>query len=167
MTAQASSSERDPFLTYLYWVDIESLDISGGFRTVEGLETTVSSIPYRLSGVGLAHTPRSRPGLVGFGPVTFSKGLIRGSDTFADWIGKLVPYLRAGQFERDPDFRVMISIYLKNHRTTFNNTIMKWDLHEAYPVKYMPVQGLDSMSSEVAIESLVVGYESLEVFKYA
>ena len=120
-----------------------------GFSEVSGLESEVKPIEYR-HGDSNVFSPIKMPGLRSVGNVTLKKGIFTKDSIFWDWFN---------QAQLNIIKRMTVVINLLDDKAAPN---MTWTLTNAWPTK---VTGTDikSDSSEVAIESLEIAYETLTV----
>lgn len=120
-----------------------------GFSEISGLESEVKPIEYR-HGDSPVFAPLKMPGLRSVGNVTLKKGTFTKDSVFWDWFNEA-------------------QLNIIKRRTVIINLLdekaapkMTWTLTNAFPTK-MSGTDLKSDSSEVAIESLEIAYETLTV----
>jgi len=120
-----------------------------GFSEISGLESEVKPIEYR-DGNSKVWSPIKMPGLRSVGNVTLKKGTFTKDSIFWDWFNKS---------QLNTIKRMTVVINLLDEKSAPK---MTWTLTNAWPTK---VTGTDlkSDSSEVAIESLEIAYETLTV----
>ena len=120
-----------------------------GFSEISGLESEVKPIEYR-HGDSKVFSPIKMPGLRSVGNVTLKKGIFAKDSIFWDWFN---------QTQLNIIKRMTVVINLLDEKAAPK---MTWTLTNAWPTK---VTGTDlkSDSSEVAIESLEIAYETLTV----
>ena len=120
-----------------------------GFSEISGLETEVKPIEYRHSDSKVWSTIKM-PGLKSVGNVTVKKGVFTKDSIFWDWLTEA---------KLNVIKRRTVIIQLLDEGAAAK---MTWTLRNAWPVK---VSGTDlkSDSNEVAIESVEIAYETLEV----
>ena len=120
-----------------------------GFSEISGLETETKAIEYR-HGDSAVFSPIKMPGLRTVGNVTLKKGVFTKDSIFWDWFN---------QAQLNIIKRMTVIINLLDEKASPK---MTWTLTNAWPTK---VTGTDlkSDSSEVAIESLEIAYETLTV----
>ncbi|HEX8580179.1 MAG TPA: phage tail protein [Allosphingosinicella sp.] len=120
-----------------------------GFSEVTGLESEVKPIEYR-HGNSKVFSPIKMPGLRSVGNVTLKKGTFTKDSIFWDWFN---------QSQLNIIKRKNVVISLLDEKATPK---MTWTLTNAWPTK---VTGTDmkSDSSEVAVESIEIAYETLTV----
>jgi phage tail-like protein len=120
-----------------------------GFSEISGLETEVKPIEYR-HGDSKIFSPIKMPGLRSVGNVTLKKGIFTKDSIFWDWFN---------QASLNIIKRMTVVINLLDDKSSPK---MTWTLTNAWPTKLTGTD-LKSDSSEVAIESLEIAYETLAV----
>ena len=120
------------------------------FQEVSGLQTETKVIEYRHGNSPLFSTIKM-PGLTSVGNVTMKKGIFAKDTKFFDW------YLETKKRESFKRRVVVVNLLDEG-----GNPKMTWTLNNAWPTK---VTGTDmkSDSSEVAVESIEIAYETLTV----
>jgi len=120
-----------------------------GFAEISGLESEVKPIEYR-HGDSPVFSPIKMPGLRSVGNVTLKKGVFTKDSIFWDWFNKA---------QLNIIKRMTVVINLLDEKASPK---MTWTLTNAFPSK---VTGTDmkSDSSEVAIESIEITYETLTI----
>jgi phage tail-like protein len=120
-----------------------------GFSEVSGLSIESDIIDYR-EGNSPVQTTIKIPGIRKFTNIVLKRGIVAGDSDFFAWVNTV----QQGQVERRD---VVISLLNENHQP-----VMTWKVRSAWPAKYEgPVLRADS--SEVAIESLELAHEGIEV----
>jgi phage tail-like protein len=140
--------QRDnPYLNFNFLVDI-GLGDSIGFSEVELPSGEVEVIQYR-EGDDKSSTARKLPGRAKYANVTLKRG-ITGSAALYEWWTSA----RDGQVQR----RNVTITLLDEQR----QPVLRWLLRNAWPVK---IEGpaLNATGNEVAIESLELSHEGLEI----
>jgi phage tail-like protein len=120
-----------------------------GFSEVSGLESEVKPIEYR-HGDSKVFSPIKMPGLRSVGNVTLKKGTFTKDSVFWDWFN---------QSQLNTIKRQTVIINLLDETAAPK---MTWTLTNAWPTK-MTGTDMKSDSSEVAIETLEIAYETLSV----
>jgi phage tail-like protein len=120
-----------------------------GFSEISGLESEVKPIEYR-HGDSKTFSPIKMPGLRSVGNVTLKKGTFTKDSVFWDWFN---------QSQLNIIKRMTVIINLLDENTAPK---MTWTLMNAWPTKLTGTD-LKSDSSEVAVESLEIAYETLTV----
>jgi phage tail-like protein len=142
----ADTLRDDPYPAYNFAVQIDGIAVKGSFLEVSGIESEVVPIDYREGG---SFAIRKLPGLHKNGNVTLKRGVI-GDLSLWNWFksgaqGKLA--------------RANVSITLLDEQ---RNPVCRWKLTNAWPCKYTgPL--LNAKSSEVAIESVELVHEGLDI----
>ena len=120
-----------------------------GFSEISGLESEVKPIEYRR-GDSKVWSPTKMPGLRSVGNVTLKKGFIAKDSIFWTWFNESQPNIIK---------RRTVIINLLDEKQAPK---MTWTLTNAWPTKMIGTD-LKSDSSEVAVESLELVYETLSV----
>jgi phage tail-like protein len=142
----------DPYAAYNFQVIVTNVSddgvaVSGSFSEVSGLEVEIPPIVYRNGSEDI--TQRKIPGLKKFTDITLKRG-ITGHVGFWNWIVEALN----GQVRRTSGSILLLD---ENRRE-----VMRWNFARAYPCKYTG-PGLNASNNEVAIETLVVCCERLEI----
>lgn len=132
------------------------------FSEITGVEATVDVIEFR-QGNSESLSPVKVPGLVKHGNVTMRFGYTHGND-FKQWVDKCISSNRAGLERSD------VTIELIDTTTNPSPTSLMvsgpgkntWILKNAWVTKYT-APDLNAMQSEIAIESVEIAYERLEI----
>ncbi|MEM9042252.1 MAG: phage tail protein [Actinomycetota bacterium] len=140
--------QRDhPYGQFNFLVEIDGIE-AAGFSRVSGLDGEVDMIEYRTG--NSVSTPMKVPGLVRYGDVTLSRGVI-GSLELWSWFEQVV---NGDESSR----RTMVIILLGEER----EPVLRWELRNARPVRH--VSGpLDALGRAVAVEELVLAHEGLRI----
>jgi phage tail-like protein len=119
------------------------------FSEVSGLESETKVIEYR-HGDSNVFSPLKMPGLRSVGNVTMRKGIFVNDSKFWKWFSEIKMNIIARR-------TVVINLLDEG-----GSPKMVWTLHNAWPTK---VTGTDlkSEGNEVAVESVEIAYETLEV----
>ena len=120
-----------------------------GFSEVSGLTQENQAIEYR-DGSFLEYSSIKMPGLRKFNNVTLKRGIIKADNEFFKWLSTV----KLNQVERRD---VVISLLNEEHAP-----VMTWKIHNAFPVK-VEGPGLKAAGNEVAIESIEIAHEGLEL----
>jgi phage tail-like protein len=136
----------DPYRNFRFVVDIDGN--RAGFTSVSGLAAEAEVIEYREGWDGLTST-RKLAGRVKYPNVTLRRGVT--TDRFLwDWWKMIL----AGTVQR----RNVGIILLDDDR----NEVLRWSLNEAW-IARIEVSDLDAEGNEVAIESIELAHEGLEL----
>ncbi len=140
--------QRDnPYLNFNFTVDIGVGD-ELGFSEVEGLAGEIEVIEYR-EGADRVNTARKLPGLAKYPNVMLKRGITGRTDLFEWWKS-----VRDGQVQR----RNVTITLLDEQR----QPVLRWLLRNAWPVK-LEGPTLNATGNEVAIETLELAHEGLEI----
>lgn len=138
----------DPLTGYSFLValgDGGEDEIAGGFQEVEGLSVSIDQVEYRL-GNEKSSGVRKFAGLRRFSNVTLKRGLLTDTRLW-DWINT-----------DPPDKRTVVITLLDEQR----NPQVRFVLRQAWPAKWFGPD-LNARTSEVAMESIELAHEGLEV----
>lgn len=120
-----------------------------GFSEVSGLTQENQAIEYR-DGSFPEYSSIKMPGLRKFTNVTLKRGIVKADNDFFKWLSTI----KLNQVERRD---VVVSLLNENHEP-----VMTWKVHNAFPVK-VEGPGLKASGNEVAIESIEIAHEGLEL----
>jgi len=120
-----------------------------GFSEVSGLTQEAQAIEYR-DGSFPEYSSIKMPGLRKYSNVTLKRGVIKKDNEFFDWLSTV----KLNQIERRD---VVIKLLDEEHAP-----VMVWKILNAFPVKVEGPQ-LKATGNEVAIESIELAHEGLEV----
>jgi phage tail-like protein len=120
-----------------------------GFSEVSGLTQENQAIEYR-DGSFPEYSSIKMPGLRKFSNVTLKRGIVKADNDFFKWLSTI----KLNQVERRD---VVISLLNESHEP-----VMTWKIHNAFPVK-VEGPGLKATGNEVAIESIEIAHEGLEL----
>jgi phage tail-like protein len=120
-----------------------------GFSEVTGLTQENQAIEYR-DGAFKEYSSIKMPGLRKFSNVTLKRGIVKADNDFFKWLSTI----KLNKVERRD---VVISLLNEEHAP-----VMTWKIHNAFPVK-VEGPGLKASGNEVAIESIELAHEGLEL----
>ena len=120
-----------------------------GFSEVSGLTQEIQVIEYR-DGSFPESSSIKMPGLRKYNNITLKRGVIKADNDFFKWLSTV----KLNTIERRD---ITISLLNENH-----DPVMVWKVLNAFPVKVEGPQ-LKAAGNEVAIESIEVAHEGLEV----
>jgi phage tail-like protein len=120
-----------------------------GFSEVTGLNQENQAIEYR-DGLSPEYSSIKMPGLRKFSNVTLKRGIINADNEFFQWLSTV----KLNKVERRD---VVVSLLNENHEP-----VMTWKIQNAFPVK-VEGPGLKASGNEVAIESIEIAHEGLEL----
>jgi phage tail-like protein len=138
---------RDPFKNFRFRVEIDGV-VSAGFRSVSGLAAETEVIEYREGGDPFTSV-RKLPGRVRYPNVTLRRGLTTSRDLWDWW-----QTVRDGALQRR-DVRITLL-------DDAGNEVLRWVLRDAWIAK-IEASDLDAQANEVAIESVELAHEGLEL----
>src|SRR5262245_10897811 len=121
-----------------------------GFTEVTGLTQECQAIEYR-DGLFKEFSTIKMPGLRKQANIVCKRGIMKSDNDFAKW---LTTTASLGKVERRD---LVISLLDDEHKP-----VMVWTAHNCFPVKVEGPQ-LKSSGNEVAIESIEIAHEGLEV----
>jgi phage tail-like protein len=137
----------DPYRAYNFKLVIQGV-VQGHFTKVEGLGLKIDRILYRSGGEN--STVRVIPGQVEYTPVTLKYGLTDSTEML-QWLFKAVD----GKVERRN-----VSIAMLNDAGSVE--VRRWNLLGAWPCDWFGAP-LDALGKDLAIESLSIAYDRLEL----
>lgn len=146
---QAESQQAWPISKFYFTVDFGGAMANTSFQEISGLDVEAQPIEYR-SGDNSVFSTIKMPGLTKFSNITFKKGIFVKDNQFFDWYAKI----KMNTIER-----VAITIKLLDEG---GNATMTWTLKNAWPTKITGTD-LKSDGNEVAVETLEVAHEGLEI----
>jgi len=142
-----TTARDDPYGRFNFLVELDGV-AKAGFSEVEGLGGEVDVVAYR-EGADRTNALRLLPGLVRYPRVVLRRGFGGDAELFEWW-----KTVRDGAAERRD-----ISIVLLDEK---REPVARWLLRRAWPAKWEgPV--LNAKTSEVAIESLELVHEGIEL----
>jgi phage tail-like protein len=140
--------QRDnPYLNFNFLVDLGTGN-ELGFSEVEAPTGEIEVIEYR-EGADRVNSARKLPGLAKYPNVTLKRGITGNTDLFEWWKS-----VRDGQLQR----RNVTITLLDEQR----QPVLRWLLRNAWPVK-LEGPTLNATGNEVAIETLELAHEGLEI----
>jgi phage tail-like protein len=140
-----ASPRNDPFSACNFLVEIDGVT-AAGFAEVTGLGVEIIPIEYRM---GNEHAVRKLPGLRKFSNIVLKRGYTLDRSLW-NW---------AKQVLDGNVVRAAISITLLDEQ---RQPALRWNLREAWPCRYEG-PALNAKSNEVAIETLEICHEGLEL----
>jgi len=140
-------NQNDPFGAFNFLVEIDGIT-AAAFTEVSGLEVDVDVIEYR-EGSDASLGVRKLPGLVKYSNIVLKRGLTADHSLW-DWIKSVID----GAVQR----KNMSILLLDDQR----QPVLRWNIRRAWPRKWTG-PALNAKTSEVAIESLEIAHEGLEL----
>ncbi len=144
----ATADRNDPYRNFRFKVEIDGIQLKGGFSEATIPDTTTDPVDYR-EGTDPTYQ-RKLSGLTKFGNITLKKGLIDSMDLY-NW-RKLVEDTGAAKARKS------ISLTLIDEE---GNPKSQWDIVNAWPTKYSP-SGFNAKNNEVLIESFEIVHEGIK-----
>ena len=142
----APPQQADPYSVLRFRLEIEGLKASA-FSECSGLSSSVEVIEYRTGGEPAS--TRKLPGLRKFANLTLRRGITKDRELWT-WYKTVLdgaPKRRNG------------SVVLLDED---GNDVLRWNFQRGWPCKYEG-PALNALSSEVAIETLEIAHEGLEL----
>jgi phage tail-like protein len=137
---------NDPYGQFNFLVEIDGV-IEGGFSECSGLTTDTNMIEYR-EGSEIT-TTRKLPGLMKYNNIVLKRGWTKDRKLW-EWRKKVID----GKTERQSG-----TIVLQDEA---RKTALRWNFREGWPSKWEG-PALNAKTSEVAIETLEIAHEGLEL----
>ncbi len=125
-----------------FYVEIDGIQATS-FKKVDGLKGAFAVIEERDGNE--PNRKRKQRGLETFDNVTLTKGV-----TFVD--SELAAWYATGD-------RRSVSIVQLSHA---GDEMKRWNLVNAFPLEYSPIEGMESDSDAVQVESLVLAHEGFD-----
>jgi phage tail-like protein len=141
---------KDPFGGYNFAVELDGITRMG-FKQCSGLDSSTAATKYR-EGTDATLTSRQLPGMLTFSHITLQRGI---SDDHALWDWR-------AEIATGKATRRTISIILRDDA---GNEKIRWNVRNCWPMKWTGPT-LDATSDAVAIETLELAHEGLEVQKW-
>jgi phage tail-like protein len=138
-------ARKDPFKSFSFLVEIDGV-AAATFRSVSGLAAEAEVIEFRQ--LGGSHSIKL-PGRIRYPNVILRRGLTTSRDLWDWW-----ETVRDGAIQR----RTVLIAVLDDA----GQPVLRWRLSEAWPAKW-ELSELDASKNEIAIESLELAHEGLEL----
>ena len=142
-----AGTRNDPLKSFSFLVEIDGV-ASAGFTSVSGLAAEAEVIEYR-EGADKLTSSRKLPGRVEYPNVTLRRGLTTSRDLWDWW-----QTVRDGTLQR----RTVVIILLDDA----GQPVLRWRLREAW-IARIEFSELDASKNEVAIETIELAHEGLEL----
>lgn len=140
-------SSSYPMPAYHFVVDWGGTRIS--FTEVSGLNMAHEVVEYREGGSPVDSSMKI-PGLTKFENIVLKRGIVKGDNDFFNWMKTK----QNSQIERR---NLVIKLLDETHAP-----VMIWKVRNAFPVKYSGPH-LQAHSSEVAMETIEIAHEGIEI----
>lgn len=141
-----TGTRDDPYRAFNFLVEIDGVTVAG-FSEVSGLTTETDIVEYRNGNEEI--TVRKLPGLRKFTNISLKRGYTQGRELW-EWRKKVMD----GQTERQSGAIVLLD--------EARETALRWNFREGWPSKWEG-PSLNAKNNEVAIESLEIAVEHLEL----
>ncbi len=150
-----------PLTKMNFLVTVSQIAGTAAFSEVTGIESSVDVIEFRQGNSG-SLAPVKLPGLVKHGNVTLRMGYIS-DNAFKTWIQECVSETRGQMPRYDVTIELIdINAGAPTQTVTSNVGTKIWTLTNAWVAKYN-APDLDAKTSDVAIESVEIAYEELQI----
>ena len=136
---------NDPYKAFNFLVEIDGI-AHAVFSEVTGLESETAVIEYRAGGENVV---RKLPGLTKFGNITLKRGITQDAELW-NWRKSIV--------DGDIDRRNGSIVLLDDKRSP----VVRWNFHDGWICKWEG-PALSAQSNEVAIETMEIAHEGLEL----
>ena len=142
---------EDPYAGYNFEIIVNGISddgtaVKGSFAEVSGLEAEVTPIEYRN---GTDTATRKEPGLPKFANIVLKRGVI-GDLAFWNWILNAI----RGQVVRTEGAILLLD--------ESRQEVFRWTFKRGWPCKYTG-PGLNAKNNEIAMETLEICHEGLDV----
>ncbi len=141
---------KDPFGGYNFAVEMDGITRMG-FKQCSGLDSSTTATKYR-EGTDTTLAQRQLPGLMSFSNISLQRGI---TDDHALWDWR-------DSVASGSAIRRTISIILRDDA---GNEKIRWNIRNCWPVKWAG-PSMDATSDAVAIETLELAHEGVEVQKW-
>ncbi|MBN2440639.1 MAG: phage tail protein [Spirochaetales bacterium] len=139
--------ENGPYAGFNFLVEIDDIG-DAAFSECIGLTTETEPIEYREGADDI--TVRKIPGLKRFTDITLKRGMTNNFTDLWDWRKKVLMGMTK---------RASGSITLLNEA---RDPVMRWEFTDGWPLKWEG-PSLNATSNEIAIETLVIAHEGLDM----
>jgi phage tail-like protein len=138
---------NDPLGQFNFLIEIDGV-VKGGFSEASGLTTDTNIIEYR-EGAEQQGTTRKLPGLMKYNNIVLKRGWTKDKSLWA-WRKKVID----GKTQRNSGSIVLLD--------EARNEALRWNFREGGPSKWEG-PALNAKTSEVAVETLEIAHEGLEL----
>lgn len=181
ITSHFSEIGTDPLRNFKFLVNVNR-DVMGptgklqkyhfrmGFMSVSGFSVTTAPIPYRHGGQNT--TPSMLPGQTSYQPISFSRGVLIGTQQNLSWFkqifsvqnggGNYVPNVKG---KHDHAFRTTVHVYVMPHPrtdTTILNPVAHFTIFNAWPTT-LSYSDLNAGDNAFILENMVLAHEGWDV----
>lgn len=144
-----------------------------GFVAVSGLTVTTQSIAYREGGYNTVL--RQIPGMTEFSPITFTRGVVLGTDRHHQWARRIFA-LTAGRGNAGigDDFRMTVEVDVLGHPNAKNNSTkggassaapfkgMKFKIYNAW-LSNLSYSDLSAADNSLLVETMTIVHEGFDI----
>jgi phage tail-like protein len=141
------AQRNDPYSQFNFLIEIDGV-VKGGFSECSGLTTDTNVIDYR-EGNEKQLTPRRLPGLMKYNNIVLKRGYTADKSLWK-WRKQVID----GKTSRATGSIILLD--------EARNPALTWNFREGWPCKWEG-PGLNGKTSEVAIETLEICHEGLEL----
>lgn len=141
-----TGDRNDPYAAFNFLVEIDGVTVAG-FSECSGLDTETEIVEYRNGDEDI--TKRKLPGLKSFTNIVLKRGFTQSRELW-QWRKKVMD----GRTERQPGAIVLLN--------EAREAALRYNFREGWPSKWQG-PALNAGSSEVAIETLEIACEALEL----
>jgi phage tail-like protein len=141
-----TGDRNDPYSAFNFLVEIDGVTVAG-FSECSGLDTETEIIEYRNGDEDI--TKRKLPGLKSFTNIVLKRGFTQSRELW-QWRKKVMD----GRTERQPGAIVLLN--------EAREAALRYNFREGWPSKWQG-PALNAGSSEVAIETLEIACEAIEL----
>ena len=138
---------NDPYGQFNFLIEIDGV-VKAGFSEASGLTTDTNIIEYR-EGNEQHETTRKLPGLMKYNNIMLKRGWTRDKSLW-EWRKKVIE----GKTQRTHGSIVLLD--------EARNEALRWNFREGWPIKWEG-PALNGKTSEVAVETLEIAHEGLEL----
>jgi len=138
-----------PYSAFNFLVEFNGQDIAAGFSEVTGLGAEITMAEYR-NGNDRENHVRKIPNINKVSDVTLKRGIIKSKDLW-DWIN----------VTRREGWKAQRNVTVTMMDEANENTVMRWTLQNAVPIKYTGPSLNAKGGSDVAMEELVLSAEGI------
>ncbi|HEV7395161.1 MAG TPA: phage tail protein [Pyrinomonadaceae bacterium] len=138
---------NDPYGQFNFLIEIDGV-VKGGFSEASGLTTDTNIIEYR-EGAEQQGTTRKLPGLMKYNNIVLKRGWTKDKSLWS-WRKKVID----GKTQRNSGSIVLLD--------EARNEALRWNFREGWPSKWEG-PALNAKTSEVAVETLEIAHEGLEL----
>jgi phage tail-like protein len=144
----AAGARTDPYGQFNFTVDIDNVTVAG-FSEVSGLTSDTNVMEYREGDEGPPATVRKLAGLIKYTNIVLKRGYTQDTSLWTWRQGVL-----NGTTQRQTGTITLLDESRK--------AVLSWNFTQGWPVK-LEGPGLNGKTSEVAIETLEIAHEGLEL----